>query len=143
VTGDSQQIRLLSAVPQFSVSDIVLTTEYYRDVLGFLIAGYWDGANVTDAPGRSPLFAIVQRDNVEIFFNQSRGGDIRTGRTEGAYDVYLNVNGVDALAEELRSRGAEIVEGPLDRVYGRRELVVRDCNDLILTFSEAASGGGA
>src|SRR5258705_6394207 len=38
---------LLAAIPQFTVPDLVRTTEYYRDVLGFQIAG-WDGERVSD-----------------------------------------------------------------------------------------------
>jgi predicted enzyme related to lactoylglutathione lyase len=57
--------------------------------------------------------------------------------TEGAPDVYLRVIGIDALAEELRTRGAEILDGPEDRIYGQRELVVTDCNGSILCFGEA------
>ena len=44
------EIRFRAAVPQFAVSDVVRTAEYYRDVLGFEIAGYWDGERVTEAP---------------------------------------------------------------------------------------------
>ncbi len=36
-------IRFEAAVPQFTVPDLVRTAEYYRDVLGFRIADYWDG----------------------------------------------------------------------------------------------------
>jgi hypothetical protein len=37
-------------------------------------------------------------------------------------NAYLRVIGIDALAEELRTRGADIVDGPEDRSYGQREL---------------------
>jgi len=37
----------------------------------------------------------------------------------------------------LRTRGADIIDGPEDRIYGQREVVIRDCNDLILCFGEA------
>jgi hypothetical protein len=46
------------------------------------------------------------------------------------------VTGIDALAEKLRARDAEILDGPEDRIYGQRELVVMDCNGLILCFGE-------
>jgi len=49
------------------------------------------------------------------------------------------VSGIDALAEELSTRGADIVDGPEDRVYGQRELVIRDCNGLIVAFGEEIS----
>lgn len=64
-------IRFEGAVPQFTVPDVVRTAEYYRDVLGFHIAGYW---------GTPPVFAIVRRDQVEMFFNRADQSEIRTGR---------------------------------------------------------------
>lgn len=120
-------IRLEAATPQFTVPDVVRTAEYYRDVLGFDIAGYW---------GEPPEFAIVSRDLVELFFNRADQAEVRTGRAAGAYDAYIRVVAVDDLAAELRTHGAEILEGPEDRVYGQRELVIRDCNGLILAFGE-------
>ena len=133
-------IHFLAVTPQFTVPDIGRTVEYYRDVFGFQVAGYWDGERVTDAPGSDSVFAIVRRDQVEVFFSRADGSAVRTGRAEGANDAYFHVTGIDALAAELRSRGAEILDGPDDRSYGQRELQVRDCNGLILTFAEDTSG---
>jgi len=123
--------RFDTAVPQFTVPDVVRTAEYYRDVLGFQIAGYW---------GTPPVFAIVWRDRVEVFFNRADQSPARTGRAEGAYDAYFRVAGVAELATQLRTLGADIVEGPATRVYQQLELVIRDCNGLILTFGEDTGG---
>jgi len=99
--------RFQSIVPQFTVPDVVRTAEYYRDVWGFNILGYW---------GNPPLFAIVERDGIELFFNQANPGTTpRSGRARGAYDVYLRVSGIDALAADLAGRGAAILEGPVLR----------------------------
>jgi len=136
---EATTIRFAAAVPQFTVPDLVRTAEYYRDVLGFQIAGYWNGDRVTLAAATPPVFAIVRRDQVQVFFNRADQSAVRTGRAEGAYDAYVRVTGVDALAEELRSRGADILDGPEDRVYGQREFVVRDCNGLVLAFGEDTS----
>ena len=133
-------IRFEGAVPQFTVPDLVRTAEYYRDVLGFQIAGYWDGERVTLVPETPPVFAIVWRDQVQVFFNRADQPDVRTGRAEGACDAYFRVRGIDALAEELRTRGADIIDGPEDRTYGQRELVIGDCNGLVLGFGEDTSG---
>ena len=132
-------INFVAAVPQFAVTDLVRTAEYYRDVLGFQIAGYWDGERVSLVPDTSPVFAIVWRDQVQVFFNRADQPDVRTGRAEGGCDAYLRVIGIDELAAELRLRGAEILDGPVDRIYGQRELVVKDCNGLILCFGEDTS----
>lgn len=121
--------RLSGIVPQFTVEDVVRTAEYYRDVLGFTIAGYWRDP---------PVFTIVRRDEVEIFFNQALPGTTpRTGRVDGGYDVYLHTERLDLLAAEVAAAGGHIVEGPVGRDYGRRELVVSDCNGLVLAFGEA------
>lgn len=133
------RIDFVSVVPQFTVPDLVRTVAYYRDVLGFEVLGYWNGSQVTAEPA-DPVFAIVQRGQAQVFFSRGDGSEVRTGRAESAYDVYFHVVGVDALAEELRSRGAEILDGPEDRIYGQRELMVSDCNELILAFGEDTSG---
>lgn len=123
------QASIRAIVPQFTVPDVVATAEYYRDVWGFNVSGYWS---------EPPVFAIVERDGIEIFFNKAiTGTQPRTGRVAGGYDLYLHVNGLDALTEQLRKNGAEIVEGPELRVYGQRELIVRDLNGLIIALGEA------
>jgi hypothetical protein len=131
-TGVVTTIRFTGVVPQFTVADVVGTAEYYRDVLGFHIAGYWR---------TPPVFAVVRRDSVEVFFNRADGSAVRTGRAEGAYDAYFHIAGVDAFAADLRARGADILEGPVLREYEQRELVIRDCNGLVLAFGEEVSRG--
>lgn len=133
-------IRFEAAVPQFTVPDVVRTAEYYRDVLGFQIAGYWNGESVSLAADPPPFFGIVWRDKVQVFFNRADQSEVRTGRAEGAYDAGFQIIGVEALAAELRARGADILEGPTQQVYEQNELVVRDCNGLVLCFSEDTSG---
>ena len=130
----SRLVRFHTVVPQFTVPNLVKTAEYYRDVLGFHIADYWQ---------TPPVFAIVWRDTVEVFFNQADGGDVRTGRARGAYDAYFRIKGVEAFAAELRQRGAEIVDGPAVRVYDQREVAVKDCNGLVLAFGEPVNGGAS
>ena len=137
--NNATAVRFAAVVPQFTVPDLVRTVEYYRDVLGFEIDGYWDGERITRGAERPPVFAIVSRDDVQIFFNRADRSNVRTGRARGAYDAYVRVRGIDALAEELRESGADVVEGPEDRPHGQRELVVRDCNGLIVAFGEDAS----
>lgn len=126
---------LLAAVPQFPVANVQRTAEYYRDVLGFAIDSYWDGQRRTLNPTDPPVFGIVHRDDVQIFFY--RAASLPPLREDGGYHAYFHVKGVDALAREWRDRGAEILDGPEDMVYGQREVVVRDPNGLVLAFGEA------
>ena len=129
-TSTSPAATIRSIVPQFTVPDVVATAEYYRDVLGFNLLGLWMDP---------PVFGMVERDGFEIFFNKARTGTTpRTGRVAGGYDLYLRVLGLDAWAANLRSRGADIIEGPELRVYGQRELLVRDLNGLVIALGEEA-----
>jgi len=51
-------------------------------------------------------------------------------------DVYIFVDDVHALYDEFRSRGAEITEGPIKRIYNCTEITVKDCNGFQLVFGE-------
>jgi catechol 2,3-dioxygenase-like lactoylglutathione lyase family enzyme len=119
---------LLAVAPQFTVPDVVAAASYYCNVLGFENRGFF---------GDPPVFAMLGRGSVEFFFNQGRGaaGEVRPRPAVG-YDAYIHVTGLNELHGELTSRGATILEGPVERVYGMRELVVEDCHGLRLAFGE-------
>ena len=77
---------------------------------------------------------------MQLYFNRADPGRApRSERAAGAYDAYIHVTGIDALAAELSARRADILDGPTDRVYGQRELVIRDVNGLILAFGETVN----
>jgi uncharacterized glyoxalase superfamily protein PhnB len=74
-----------------------------------------------------------------VFFNRDDQASVPSSRVESAPAAYFRVTGIDALAEELRARGADMPDGPEDRSYGQREIMVKDCNGLILCFGEDTS----
>jgi catechol 2,3-dioxygenase-like lactoylglutathione lyase family enzyme len=119
-----------------AVPDVVRAAEYYRDVLGFDVAGYWDGDEQHSDPTRPALFGILGRGNARIHFNRGAHDRLPSRVADGAYDLYFHITNVDAFADDVRRRGADILDGPEDRVYGQRELVIRDCNGFILAFGE-------
>ena len=117
------------ACPQFIVPDVVAAAEYYRDVLGFKILGYFLDP---------PVFAMVARDGVEIHFGKADNGaeaSPNVKRRGIATDTYIWVDDVDALHAELRTRGAKILEAPVVRVYKCYEMVVEDNFGFRLCFS--------
>lgn len=118
---------LKSIAPQLIVTDVVATAEYYRDILGFKILGHFA------AP---PVYTMVARDGVEIHFGKTEvaGASNSTVRS-GSFDVYIWVSDIEAIFEELTVSGADILEGPVKRVYESTEVVVRDCNGFVLTFA--------
>ena len=118
-----------SICPHFVVPDVVASAEYYRDVLGFKILGYWLDP---------PVFAIVARDDVEIQFGKSDNAALPSPnivRRKSSLDAYIWVNDVDALYAELQGRGAKILEPPAMRVYKCYELLVEDNCGFRLCFS--------
>jgi catechol 2,3-dioxygenase-like lactoylglutathione lyase family enzyme len=125
------QARLTRAAPSFAVADVFETAEYYRDVLGFSFDGVW---------GNPPSFVILERDDVRVMMKQVKPEALPTPpakRSGEQIDMYLYATNVRALAEELTAKGANIVEGPVDRIiYGGRELIVRDPNGLIICFGQ-------
>jgi len=52
------------------------------------------------------------------------------------FDACVYVSNVDELAAELCAKNADLVEGPINRIYEMRGLLVRDCNWLVLSFGQ-------
>jgi hypothetical protein len=124
--------RMNRAAPYFLVDDVFATAEFYRDVLGFTFDAFF---------GVPPSFVLVQRDEVRIMLRQvrpPRAPVAKPNRTimDETYDAYVYVSNVDGLAEELRLKKADIVEGPINRIYDMRELIVRDCNGYVIAFGQ-------
>ena len=122
-----KKAELKSVAPQLVAADVVATAEYYRDVLGFKILGFF---------GEPPFYSIVQRDGVEIHFGCAEGGgNSNTKVRPESIDLYIWVTDIDAIFDELTASGADIVEGPVKRVYESIEVVVKDCNGYMLVFA--------
>jgi catechol 2,3-dioxygenase-like lactoylglutathione lyase family enzyme len=122
-------VRLTTISPQFVVPDVVAAAEYYRDVLGFRILGYFLDP---------PVFAMVARDTAEIHFGKADAGALpspNVARRSMGLDAYIWVNDLDPLHAELKERGAKIVEAPVLRVYKCYEMVVEDKFGFRLCFS--------
>ncbi|HEY2847657.1 MAG TPA: VOC family protein [Pyrinomonadaceae bacterium] len=119
-----------SVAPTFAVPDVVRTAEHYRDVLGFELLDYFLDP---------PVFGMVRRGGVEIHIGKSKDGktinneSVRPGL---GTDAYIFVSDIVALFDELKAKGANIVDGPTERPYGRTEIEVLDCDGHKLVFGE-------
>ncbi len=118
-------VRFIAAVPQFTVPDVVRTAEYYRNVLGFQIAGYWDGEGVSFATDPPPVFAIVCRDQIQMFFSRADEPEVRVRPTEGAPDAYLRVTGIDAVGATARP-ASTLAFGVEKKLFGGARVEAQD-----------------
>jgi catechol 2,3-dioxygenase-like lactoylglutathione lyase family enzyme len=126
-------VQIASVAPVLLVADVCDTAEYYRDVLGFTFDQIY---------GEPPSFVIVQRDGARLMFRQPRNAapPPANGSVVPAFpmDVFVYVDDVEALAQELRGKRAEILDGPTYRpIWNGKELAVRDCNGRALCFGQA------
>jgi uncharacterized glyoxalase superfamily protein PhnB len=129
--------RMMGVAPFFLVADVTKAAEFYRDKLGFKIIGYF-----FEEP---PVFGMVGRDDKIIMLSlmqASRGGSNRSHKSE-AIDAYFSVDDVDALYAEFQQAGADIIMPPQLRIYGMKELEIRDLDGYVLCFGQdvPASGG--
>ncbi len=118
----------------FPVADISSTITWYVEQLGFTGDPF---------PDREPyVFAILRRDDVEIFLQRVEGyqkPDLYSSRPGGVWDAYLRVDGVRDLYEEVREH-LTIVQRLRRQPYGNWEFEVKDPNGYILVFSEPSRG---
>lgn len=126
----SEGARLLQLIPQFVVPDVVKTAEYYRDILGFEILGYFLDP---------PVYAMVRRDETEIQFGRSDNGEVFSNeslRKGLGADAYIVVSDLDGLHKELAQKGANIIQEPVKRVYGSIEFEILDCDGHKVVFAD-------
>jgi predicted enzyme related to lactoylglutathione lyase len=124
------QVEFYRLSPQFVVPDVKRSAEYYRDKYGFEIDGYFMDP---------PVYAIVSRGGASIHFGKSDDGTVRTNdlvRKHSCLDAYILISDVIGMHDELKRRGANIIEGPVERPYGRIEITVQDEDGFYLVFGE-------
>jgi uncharacterized glyoxalase superfamily protein PhnB len=122
---------LRSAAPVFQVADVGATMRWYETNLGFKLHPF---------PANPPhVFCVMGRDRVEIMLQRVGDQaplDVYRRRAGGVWHVYLRMENVAALFEDLRANAAvEIVEPLHKQPYGDTEFVVRDPNGYLLVFS--------
>jgi len=102
--------RFLNARPNFQVTDVQRTAEWYRDLLGFEIVA------MTGEP--TPRFALVRHESAEIALVHNE-----VPQTTGCY---IYVTEVDALYEQLSAAGAQVDIPITTQPWGNRDFVIHD-----------------
>ncbi|SRR6266550_1412473 len=123
-------VSLIGAATVFVVQDVLRSVEHYRDVLGFQVEFTY---------GAPTFYAGVERGGVLIHLQAASESKRQPG--QGAVNVF--VSDVDALYQELKSRGARTLNEPKDYPYGMRDFDVHDLDGNHLCFgmeSKTAAG---
>lgn len=120
------EIRCHSITPTIVVDDVVATTDFYRDSLGFELGFLW---------GEPPTYGAVRLGETAIHFSKGAGS------TEGFW-LYVIVDDVDALHDRYVAAGLDVLDEPESHPWGMREFGVRDLNGLKLVFARSAPEAG-
>ncbi|HXJ52200.1 MAG TPA: VOC family protein [Burkholderiales bacterium] len=112
---------LHGGAPVFVVRDVPKSVAYYRDALGFETEFLY---------GEPTFYAGVERGNVLIHLQAANESKRAPG--QGAMNVF--VSDVDGLYEELKGRGAQLLNAPKDYPYGMRDFNVADLDGNELCF---------
>jgi uncharacterized glyoxalase superfamily protein PhnB len=100
---------LAPPTPELPVEDVERAQLYYRDALGFEVGWLYPGREI----------GAVSRDDITIFFR----------RRERPFEPAVHwvfAPEIDATYEELRLRGARIVEPLASKPWGLRQFTVED-----------------
>ena len=114
-------VSLCRAATVFVVQDVLRSVEHYCDVLGF---------HTQFTYGKPTFYAGVERDDLVIHLQAAS----ETKRQTGHGAVYVFVTDVDALYQELQSRGARTLNEPKDYPYGMRDFDINDIDGNQLCF---------
>lgn len=116
---------------------------FYRDALGFELrkdVGY-DGMRwLTVGPVGQPQTSIVLHPPAtDPGLSDDERRTILELIAKGSYGaITLASDELDALFDQLVSRGADIVQEPMDQPYGERDCAVRDPAGNLLRINQAA-----
>jgi predicted enzyme related to lactoylglutathione lyase len=88
---------------EIKVTDLKKAKTFYCDTLGLKIKKEWPFYIIFDLPGTITLALML-------------GG--KEGRKEGAPNIYLAVNDVDAEYKTLKEKGVNFVEAPKKQYWG-------------------------
>jgi len=119
--------KITSLTPQFLVDDLPAAINYYRDCLGF----------DTDFVYES-FYASVSRDGFSIHLKCApKTVADRVYRKENEHlDVYIGVQGIESLFNELQTKQARITRALVHQPWNCRDFYVEDVDGYILCFSE-------
>jgi predicted enzyme related to lactoylglutathione lyase len=127
MTTDTQSnIKKMS--PQFLVTDIEHSIEFYTKKLGFSLEFFYED-----------FYAGIIKDGYSIHLKSGKPSieERHNKRENNDLDIVFSVYGVEDLYEEFVNKSVEIIQPLCDRPYGR-EFYIADPDGYILAFLQEA-----
>ena len=110
----------ISAVTLF-VEDLEAARRFYVEVFGLPVF-YEDDASAVFKFGETLVNLLTATEATELV----EPAPVASPETGVRFQFTLGVDDVDAMCDELRRRGVELLNGPLDRPWGVRTASFRD-----------------
>ena len=118
--------RIVDSRCALAVRNLKESTQFYIDVLGFR-RDFGDG---------SDGWSFLSRDHFKVRLGECPDEKPASELGDHAYFVYLTVEGLDELYQELCARGAEVLSEPEDQPWGQREFSIRTPDGHRIRFGE-------
>ena len=118
--------RIVDSRCVLAVRDLPTSTRFYLDVLGFT-RDFGDG---------SDGWSFLSRDGFRVMLGECRDATPAGDLGDHSWFVYLTVEGVDGLHEEVAGRGADILSPPATKPWGLREFSLRTPDGHRIVFGE-------
>lgn len=112
-----------------AVEEAKASAHFYRDNLGFSIDFIYEG-NIPNQPN----YAVVKRDGVEIHFESYEHCRESFSLPDERCGVYIMVDDVDEVHEELLRKGVTPKWPPTDQAHGIRDFKILDLDGYQLLF---------
>jgi uncharacterized glyoxalase superfamily protein PhnB len=130
-----EEIYPMPSFPMLIVSDLEASSKFYQDALGFKHIFTMPG------PGGKPALVHLRwLKYADLLLSVSRDGkELPEPKGVGvtlSFQMLDRFDGsVDALAEQAREKGANILSGPIDQPWNVRELTILDPDGYKLVFT--------
>jgi uncharacterized glyoxalase superfamily protein PhnB len=121
-----------SIYPVLKYNDAQVAFDFLEGVLGC------ERLQVHEGENGGVAHAELKFGDEVLMFGTASEGDPQFNQGVGRTSVYVVVDHPDALFEQAKNAGAEVVMAPTDQDYGSRDFVVRDPEGNLWSFGTYA-----
>ena len=139
-------MKITKLTPNFEVADVKKSVAYYQENFGFklvmTVPATQDGIEQSFAEDKEYVYAMMQKDNVEIFFQRTDTFKEDVAFAQGlpigaSVSFYMDIEGIREFHQEMKSKNLQVTDLKTTW-YGMQEFYLKDLNGYILGFAEKA-----